>query len=109
MSRLDELVSELRRIDSADRDAFPYDDCRNLQRISGADASLIADLDTYLSEITGYRSWSKQIASWPEQKVEDVERRITSSFFDRIPVHSALRDIIDSGEVPNLRSAITRA
>jgi hypothetical protein len=109
MSRFDELVSELRRIDSADRGAFPYDDCRHLQRISGADASLIPDLDAYLSEIAGYRSWGMRIASWQDQKIEAVERRISSSFLDRFPVHSALSDTLRSDEVPNLRSAIARA
>jgi hypothetical protein len=109
MSRTDELLSELRRIDAADGGAFPYEECRMLQRISGADASLIPDLDVYLSEIAGYRTWGKRIASWPDEKIADVEWRITLSFFDRFPAHSELRDSIESGDVPQLRSAIARA
>ncbi|HEX8153359.1 MAG TPA: hypothetical protein VF698_09555 [Thermoanaerobaculia bacterium] len=109
MSRLDELLSEIKRIDAMDGAAFPYEDCRKLQRIGGADASLIPDLDAYLSEIAGYRSWGTRVASWPDEKISDVERRISSSFFDRYPAHSVLRDVIDSGRVPNVRSAIARA
>jgi hypothetical protein len=109
MNRLDGLLSEIKRIDAADGGAFPYEDCRKLQRISGADASLIPDLDAYLSEIAGYRSWGKRIAGWSDEEVDDVERRISSSFFDSFPVHRTLRDIIESDEVPRLRKAIARA
>jgi hypothetical protein len=109
MSRIAELLMELNDIDAADGGAFPYDDCRELQRISGANASLIPDLDAYLSEIAGYRSWNKRIVSWSQKKIDEVERRIDASFFDRFPTHGALREIIGSDRVPRLRSAIARA
>jgi hypothetical protein len=75
---VNELLAELRRIDSADAGAFPYDDCRYLQRISVVDPSLSPDLDAYFSEIAGYRSWGKRIATWPDEKILDVEQRIQS-------------------------------
>jgi hypothetical protein len=109
MSRLDELLSELKGIDAADGGTFPYEDCRKLQRISGADASLIPDLDAYLSEVAGYRSWGKRIVSWPDDKIDEVEGRIDASFFDRFPAHGPLREIIEADEVPNVRNAIARA
>lgn len=109
MSRFDELVLELKSIDAADGGAFPYEECRTLQRDSNADASVIPDLDAYLSEIAGYRSWGKRITSWSDEKINEVERRIAASFFDRFPAHSALREIIETDEVPNMNDAIARA
>lgn len=109
MSRIEELLSELKRIDAADRGTFPYDDCRKLQRISGADASLIPDVDTYLSEIAGYRSWGKRVAGWPDEKINEVEQRIDASFFDRFPAHVSVREVIESDAVGSLRSALARA
>ncbi|HEX9983552.1 MAG TPA: hypothetical protein VGF69_09820 [Thermoanaerobaculia bacterium] len=109
MSRIDELLSELKGIDAADAGTFPYEDCRKLQRGNGADASLIPDLDMYLSEVAGYRSWGKRIVSWPDDKIDGVEGRLAASFFDRFPAHELLREVIESDEVPNVRSAIERA
>lgn len=109
MSKIEGLLSELKSIDAADRGAFPYDDCRKLQRISGADASLIPDLGTYLSEMAGYRSWGKRIAGWPDEKIDEVEQRIDASFFDRFPAHESVREAIESDAMESLRDAIVRA
>ena len=56
MNETDELFANLSKLIASDVGPFPYADCRKLQ---GDDKypALIPDLDTYLSEMAGYRSW----------------------------------------------------
>ncbi len=109
MSRVGDLLGELKELEAGDAGAFPYEDCRTLQRISGASPSLVSDLDTYLSDVAGYRSWGNRIVSWSDAKIAEVERRIAESFFDRFPAHAGLRDVIESGEVVHVQRAIARS
>jgi hypothetical protein len=86
-----ELLEELKTITESDVAPFPYEGCRKLQQfapeISG---EIIPDLDVYLSELAGYRSWGKRILGWPDEKIENVQRRLQQSFLDRYPAYARL-------------------
>src|SRR5687768_6133923 len=104
MNEIEPLLVELKELDRADAGPFPYDDCRKLQTIDRKYASLIPDLDFYLSEHAGYRSWGRNILKWPDEKIEEVLGRIDESFFDRFPIYAALESQITSSTVPDLHA-----
>ena len=86
MSEIHELLQELAALNASDVGPFPYAGCREMQAADAATfATIIPDLDSYLSELAGYRSWGKRILTWADEKIEDVERRLHTSFFDRYP------------------------
>lgn len=109
MSRIEEMLLRLKGIEAADVVAFPYEDCRKLQRIDERYVALVPDLDVYLSELAGYRSWGKRILSWPDEKIEEVHRRVGESFFDRFPMYGDLETRITSADVPDLHATLDRA
>lgn len=109
MSRIDEMLLRLKAIEAADVVAFPYEDCRKLQGIDERYAALVPDLDVYLSELAGYRSWGKRILSWPDEKVEDVHRRVSDTFFDRFPLYADLESRITSANAADLHATLDRA
>jgi hypothetical protein len=106
MSRIDGLVRELAALDTADRGAFPYADCRKLQAGSERYRSIVPDLDAYLSKLAGYRSWGKRILTWADEKIGDVQSRLGSSFFERCPAYAERSAELTSADVPDLRHAL---
>lgn len=106
MNRIDSLLGELAALDVADRGAFPYADCRKLQARSDRYRSIVPDLDAYLSELAGYRSWGKRILTWADGKIGDVQSRLGSSFFERYPTYAERSSELKSADVPDLRRAL---
>lgn len=102
-----DLLAELDAMGKSEVRPFPYEDCRSLQREDPRYAALIPDLDSYFSELAGYRSWGRRILAWPESKVEDVRRRLEMPFGERF---AAYRDLqASSAEVSELRKALETA
>jgi hypothetical protein len=66
---LEESAANLRRVFTEElRTPFPYEDCRRVMEEAGMKgASLIPDLDLYLSDLAGYASWGKKILDWPAE------------------------------------------
>jgi hypothetical protein len=68
---------------------------------------LVPDLDTYLSELAGYRSWGKRILQWSEHKIERVEQRLRQSFFERHTIYAELLPLPQAPEAQDVRHALT--
>jgi len=109
MSRIEELLNQLKSVHATDAVAFPYADCRRVQQSDSRCSALISDLDVYISELAGYRSWAKRILAWPDEKIEAVHRRTKESFFDRFPAYSEIQAQITSTNVPDLYATLNRA
>ncbi|HEV7767325.1 MAG TPA: hypothetical protein VGQ76_20150 [Thermoanaerobaculia bacterium] len=109
MSGIEELLQELKAIGAADTVAFPYEDCRKLQQIDERVSAVVPDLDVYLSELAGYRSWGKRILTWSDEKIEEVHRSVGQSFFDRFPIYGELSSHITPTSVPALHATLDRA
>jgi hypothetical protein len=89
MNEINSFLEKLDALKTADAGAFPYDGCRQMQAADETTyATLIPDLDSYLSEITGYRSWGKRLTRWPDEKIDHVEHRLQQSFADRYPQYA---------------------
>jgi hypothetical protein len=89
MSDMKSLLEQLATLTTEDVGPFPYDGCREMKNFDATTyAALIPDLDRYLSEIAGYRSWGKRLMTWPDEKIDEVERRIRQSFTDRHPEYA---------------------
>jgi hypothetical protein len=88
---IDNLLAQLEALGESEMRPFPYEACRAVQRADARYATLIPDLDSYFSELAGYRSWGRRILSWPEEKVQDVRRRLEMSFGERFPAYRDLQ------------------
>jgi hypothetical protein len=108
MSDPDHLLAELSELKDSERKPFPYLGCRRLHAaVQGRCEGLIPDLDMYLSEIAGYRSWGKRIITrWSDEKIANVERRLQDSFFDRHPEYAELVPILNSSVAPDVSGAL---
>jgi hypothetical protein len=110
VSKIDELLRQLDASCRSDVGPFPYAGCRRLLAAGGGrDDGLIPDLDMYLGEIAGYRSWGKKILQWPDEKIQTVERRLQQSFLDRFTVYAELEPVLSSLDVPDVRDALFKA
>ena len=77
VSKTDDLLHELETLTESDIRQFPYQGCRRLQAaVCERHDGLIPDLDSYLSEFAGYRSWGKRILQWSDARIETVEKRL---------------------------------
>lgn len=103
MSEIEDLLLELDQLDDRDRRPFPYDGCRKVktQDRQGVLKDLIPDLDMYFSEIAGYRNSGKRILGWPQEKLEEAQRRLTRTLFDRHPMYISLQNL-HREEAPDL-------
>jgi hypothetical protein len=110
MSRIDDLLKELDALNESNLGPFPYEGCRRLKAAlrEGHDA-LIPDLDAYLSEFAGYRSWGKRILQWPDEKIETIAKRLNQTFFDRFPAYAAVEPILVSSEAADVNKALHHA
>jgi len=104
---IDHWLAKLDALARADAGPFPYEACRAAQRDHVQFATLVPDLDAYLSELAGYRSWGKRILAWPDEKVEAVRRRLDESFYDRYPTYRDLQTA--SADRIALHEALERA
>ncbi|HKO62976.1 MAG TPA: YxiJ family protein [Pyrinomonadaceae bacterium] len=103
-SKTNTLLEEALRLVREDyRDPFPYADSRQLTVLDPERyENFITHLDLYFSEIAGYCSWGKGILKWPKQKVEEAEKKLSSSFFERYPGYQAIELLIDDTNTPTL-------
>lgn len=107
MSNIDDLISQLDTLSKSSSVPFPYDGCRRLRALAqNRHEALIPDLDTYLSEFAGYRSWGKAIVQWSDQQLEAVEKRLHQSFFDRFPNYVELKSFLKSDEASDVSDAL---
>lgn len=110
MSNINDPLDELESLRAVDVGPFPYTGCRWLQGVIGEPYNdLIPDLDEYLSEFAGYRSWGKRILKWPDEKIAAVEVRLKQSFFDRFPRYVALKPLLASSQASDVRTALKNA
>lgn len=110
MSKTNDLLRQLDALSESDVGPFPYDGCRWLrtavrERLDG----LVPDLDSYLSEFAGYRSWGKKILEWPDERIATVEKRLSQSFFERFPAYAGLEPILGLSEASDVRRALNNA
>jgi hypothetical protein len=97
MSEVEDLLAELEALTGSDARPFPYEGCRRLQVAVGEGRDTLApDLDVYLSELAGYRTWGRKILEWTDDKIDAVEKRLHQSFFDRFPAHAELRPLLST-------------
>ena len=109
-SKVDDALRELDALRKSDTGPFPYVGCRQLRAaVGGRHAGLIPDLDMYLSEIAGHRSWGTRILKWPDEKIQAVERRLHESFFDRFPAYAELEPILASLGTPDVARTLRNA
>lgn len=101
---IDDLIAELDILSESDVRPFPYEACRLLQRDDRRYATLIPDLDSYFSELAGYRSWGRRILGWPDEKIEHVRRWLERSFNERFPVYRHMQ--VSSADRSVLREAL---
>jgi hypothetical protein len=95
MSELHQMIDELIRLNAADNGPFPYEGCRKLLAADdeGVYRALIPDLDSYFSEIAGYRSSAKRMPRWPRDKVLGARSRVERSLQDRYPQYEKLNEL----------------
>jgi len=87
---------------------FPYSGARKLRHDDGGIyEGLIPDLDLFASQIAGYCSWGKGILKWSEEKVDEAERTIGKSFFDKHPKYKPLEPLITEENTPDLHAWLT--
>ena len=104
------LLAQLRTLEEADRGPFPYRGCFQLKATSPERYhDLTPDLDVYLSEIAGYRSWGRRILRWADDKIESVQSRLRLSFFDRFPAYTDLKALLALSVAPDVAEALDNA
>ena len=108
MTRVESLIEKLAALEEADVCPFPYADCRKLQR-DAKYAALVPDLDVYLSDLAGHRSWGKRILQWSDDKIAEVAGWLSKSFFEQFPVYAQLEWKIRPSVVPELHALLARA
>jgi hypothetical protein len=109
VSSIAELLTELSAIDSVDATRFPYADCKRLQNSDKRYAELVPDLDVYLADLAGHRSWGKRILRWSDAKIEEVLREVDKSFFGRLPIYARLESQITPTNTPDLFARLERS
>jgi hypothetical protein len=102
-----DLLAELDALGKSGMRPFPHEACRSVLRDEPRYAALIPDLDSYFSELAGYRSWGRRIVTWPEKKVESVRRRLETPFRERFPAYRDLQ--VSSADRNELREALETA
>jgi hypothetical protein len=107
MNRIDDLMNQLAELRESDAGPFPYPGCRRLTAAAGGRCEgLISDLDFYLNEFAGYRSWGRKILSWSDDKLVAVEKRLGESFFERFSAYFELKPLIAATEAADVRHAL---
>jgi hypothetical protein len=107
MSDVDDLLDRLESLTVSHTGPFPYAGCRWLQRAGNErHRGLNPDLDLYLSEFAGYRSWGPRILKWPDEKIAGVEARLAQTFFDRFPAYAELKPMLASSQANDVRTAL---
>jgi hypothetical protein len=110
MSAIGDLLAQLDALNESDIGPFPYEGCRRLRAAIGErHEGLIPDLDTYLSEFAGYRSWGNRIPTWSDEKIAAVETRLSQSFFDRFPAYAELKALFEVTDSSDVRRALENA
>ena len=106
MTDIDALFKELEQLSARDAEAFPYVGCRALGRVAHEKPGLLApNLDSYLSELAGHRSWKRKILFWTETKIDAVLGQLERGFFDRHPEYAELQPIVASA-APDVQRAL---
>jgi hypothetical protein len=102
--KVNEILALLLRLYDENRQhPFPYDGCRAVLKRAGREHEhLISDLDQYFSEIAGYSSWGRKILTWPKEKVEQVRKRLSRSFFQKHEDYKPLEAMITQVDTPDL-------
>jgi hypothetical protein len=107
---ISDLLAQLEVLNRSRAGPFPYEGCRRLRAAVGErHEGLIPDLDLYLSEFAGYRSWGKRILTWSDEKIATVEKRLSQSFFDRFPSYAELKPMLDVTDASDVRRALGKA
>ena len=102
-----ELLAELRELERADANPFPYQGCRKLiSHDPEASDGLIPCLNTYFMDIAGYASSGKKILKWAEQEVQQAIRQLTVPFFEKHPEYSTLEPMITKNSTPDLYATL---
>ena len=110
MTKIDVLLRELDALTKSSVGPFPYAGCRRLKAaVRTRHEALIPDLDSYLSELAGYRTWGKRILQWPDEKFKAVEARLQDSFFDRFPAYDKLKPVLASSDAADVDIALQNA
>jgi len=110
MTEYDELLARLSALEAADTGPFPYDGCRRLRPDRSPEThGLEPDLDVYLGDLAGYRSWGKRILKWPDAKIKSVEEQLSRSFFDCFPQYRVLTERLAAGVAPDVSQALANA
>jgi hypothetical protein len=110
MSAIDDLLAQLDALSGSGGGPFPYEGCRRLRAaVDDRHDGFIPDLDAYLSELAGYRSWGKRILTWSDDKIAVVANRLSQSFFDRFPTYAELKPILEVTQAPDVRYALQNA
>lgn len=101
---ISDLLAQLGTLEKSDVRPFPYEACRAVQRRDDRYEGLIPDLDSYFSELAGYRSWGRRILTWADEKIETTRRRIEIPFGERFPGYRELQTLPE--ESNDLRKAL---
>jgi hypothetical protein len=110
VSTIKDLLNRLDALSEVEAGPFPYDGCRWLRVAADyRHDGLVPDLDGYLSEFAGYRSWGKKILEWPDEKIATVEKRLSRSFFERFPAYTELKPLLGSYEASDVRRTLHNA
>jgi hypothetical protein len=107
---MDDVLNQLDALSESNAGPFPYEGCRQLPSAARKrHEGLIPDLDTYLSECAGYRSWGKRILQWTDERIETIEKQLHQSFFDRFPAYAGLKPILASSKASDVSNALRNA
>lgn len=103
------LLKRLIEAEREDKGPFPYEDIRWLMtRLESASQDFIPDLDYFHSNILGYVSWGPKILSWSPEKMLEVKRYLSSTFFEKYPQYSFFQIWITEPETSNLYRLLNR-
>lgn len=107
MTAIQDLLRQLTELATRDAGPFPYEGCRWLRATAHeCHDGFIPDLDVYLSELAGYRSWRARILRWPAEKIAPVEARLHQSFFERFPAYAAVESLVAAPEASDVRLSL---
>jgi len=100
-AKLKTCLAQLEALSVSGAEPFPYEECRRLRAaVCERRDGLVPDLDRYLSEPAGYRSWGNRILAWPDEKIAAVENRLSRSFFDRCPAYAEFEPVLEMTDAP---------
>lgn len=102
MNSIEEQIEALNRASFGG--PFPYQDCRHLtHQVKTPDDEFVPCLDLYFGDIEGLSSSPSRLWHLSRERLLEMERLVSRSFFERYPHLEPYRPYISSENTPELQ------